>query len=100
MYDPIETGGAGGLATPRVDGLERPDLLRDRAYVGGAWCDAGDGRRLAVADPADGSPDRHRARHGRARGAAGASRPPRGPSRPGAPRRPGSAARSCAAGPG
>ena len=55
MYDPIETGGAGGLATPRVDGLERPDLLRDRAFVGGAWCDAGDGRRLAVADPADGA---------------------------------------------
>ena len=55
MYDPIETDGAGGLATPRVDGLERPDLLRDRGFVGGAWRDAGDGRRLAVADPADGA---------------------------------------------
>src|SRR3954470_21233846 len=61
MYDLIEAGGlpagAGvtGLATPLADGLERPDLLRDRAYVGGAWCDAGDGRRLAVTDPADGS---------------------------------------------
>jgi succinate-semialdehyde dehydrogenase / glutarate-semialdehyde dehydrogenase len=61
MYDLIETGGLAakaevtGLATPLADGFERPDLLRDRAYVGGAWCDAGDGRRLAVTDPAAGS---------------------------------------------
>ena len=61
MYDLIEAGGAGarsgitGLATPVADGLSRPDLLRDRAFVGGIWCDAEDGRRLAVTNPADGA---------------------------------------------
>jgi succinate-semialdehyde dehydrogenase len=61
MYDVSELTGIGGkaeavgLAMPRVDGLCRADLLRDRAYIGGAWCDAGDGRRLAVENPADGS---------------------------------------------
>ena len=60
MYDLIEVGGVGagaelgGLAVPVADGLERTDLMRDRAFVGGVWYDADDGRRLAVTDPADG----------------------------------------------
>ncbi|MDP3749560.1 MAG: NAD-dependent succinate-semialdehyde dehydrogenase [Phenylobacterium sp.] len=33
-----------------------PDtLIRRQAFVGGLWCDALDGRRLAITDPADGS---------------------------------------------
>lgn len=84
MYALTETGGFAadgevtGLATPLVDGLGRPDLVRGTAPVsaGGAWRDAGDGRRPAAI--------------GR----------PSAPSRIGAPRPPRSGTRSCAAGPG
>ena len=60
MYGLVEmtgvgAGAAAGLAVPRTLGLERAELLRDLTFIGGAWCDAGDGRRLAVTDPADGS---------------------------------------------
>jgi hypothetical protein len=55
MYDRVATlrarAGVMGLPTPHADGLERPDLLLDCAYVGGIWCDANDGRRLAVTSP-------------------------------------------------
>ena len=43
-----------GLAAAYAEGLARPELLRDRAFVGGIWADAEDGRRLAVSDPSDG----------------------------------------------
>jgi hypothetical protein len=83
MYALTETGGFAadaevtGLATPLVDGLGRPDLVRDRACVGRRrLADADDGRRPAAI--------------GR----------PSAPSRIGAPRPPRSGTRSCAAGPG
>ncbi len=34
--------------------LADPSLLRDRAYVGGEWCEADDGRTFEVTDPATG----------------------------------------------
>jgi succinate-semialdehyde dehydrogenase len=46
---------AEGLAIPRRDGLRRPELMRDQAYIAGIWCDALNGRRLSVTDPADSS---------------------------------------------
>lgn len=81
MYALTKTGGFAAdaevtsMATPLVDGLGRPDLVRDRACV--------DRRRLA--------------RRGRRPAAIGR---PSAPSRIGAPRPPRSGTRSCAAGPG
>jgi len=34
--------------------LKDPSLLRQQAFVGGAWCDADDGQTIAVANPANG----------------------------------------------
>ncbi|MBV8355175.1 MAG: NAD-dependent succinate-semialdehyde dehydrogenase [Candidatus Eremiobacteraeota bacterium] len=34
--------------------VERPSILRDRAYIGGAWAPADDGRTFAVVNPATG----------------------------------------------
>ena len=34
--------------------LKDPSLLRQQAFVGGAWCDADDGQTIAVINPANG----------------------------------------------
>ncbi|RYE73690.1 MAG: aldehyde dehydrogenase family protein, partial [Oxalobacteraceae bacterium] len=34
--------------------LKDPSLLRQQAFVGGAWCDADDGQTIAVTNPANG----------------------------------------------
>jgi succinate-semialdehyde dehydrogenase/glutarate-semialdehyde dehydrogenase len=34
--------------------LKDPSLLSEKAYIDGRWCDADDGRTLAIADPASG----------------------------------------------
>jgi Aldehyde dehydrogenase family len=105
MSEVIEIGGIGaeveapGLTTLRIDGLNRADLRRHRAYVGGVWCDAGNNRRLVVENPADGSPlgtvpDMSAAEAQRAIDAAGWAFPAWG-----APRPPRSGMPSCAAGP-
>ena len=35
--------------------LKEPRLLREQAWIDGQWCDAADGRRFAVDDPATGA---------------------------------------------
>ena len=35
--------------------LKDPSLLRQQAYINGAWCDADSGATLAVTDPATGA---------------------------------------------
>ena len=34
--------------------LKDPSLLRQQAFVAGAWCDADDGQTIAVINPANG----------------------------------------------
>jgi succinate-semialdehyde dehydrogenase / glutarate-semialdehyde dehydrogenase len=43
------------MTEPRSVALKDPSLLVSRAYVGGAWIEAEDGRVITVTDPADGS---------------------------------------------
>jgi hypothetical protein len=38
--------------------LRNPELLRDRAFVGGTWIEAPPSARITVTDPFDGSPTR------------------------------------------
>lgn len=40
---------------PILAALDDPELLRTKAYLGGAWIEAQDGRTKAVTDPADGT---------------------------------------------
>ena len=88
-------GRMSGFHLPLLPTMTAPSYPNTQLFIDGQWCDAADGRTLAVVNPATGE-EIGRVAHA---GKADLDRrwpPRRKASRPGATRRPPSAARSCA----